>query len=1410
MAAELRLNVALDLAYFRQQLPKLGQAAAGYRLPLQVKFDARQIRLELNKLTGRREFRINLNDTAIKSALDNTKKLQAELVKLQSASKSAVGGTPLATGGISKTKSAGGFDKDEIKKLYEALAIAGVEGFERGTKKTRPQMVATIGAVSRDTISGLLNGLKSGDPQLAAAAKSLGNSLINSFKSVLGIASPSREFKYLGEFAAEGFEIGLTNGLKEAEQSAMARMRAMLAALKGEASKFGPALMMAGGMGGNQKGLREALLMAAGMGGMFTPQTVGQRMFGQARSGIASQYGLSPSATFAGGASGSYSMARQPIQGAALPVRGIFDSTPAPREIAGLLGPAGTAEATKAAAQALRLLEAEARSAARSASVFAEDAIRASQRRGLEVASGQVPLGRGGFAMLPSGGGGGGSGGRGGFGGIGPNFGRDFGRGLVGSSGGGGIIGEIASEFGNATKQVLLFGTAYKALAAITSLPGNIAQATASLQSFRNQLEAVTGGGEIMSNSMKLIEDTVARFNVPVQSAREGFVRLYASMAPAGVDLGTINNLFTGISAAASTFGMSADQVDRMTYALSQMASKGQIMTEELKGQLGDVFPQAVSLFAEAAGFMNDTMDDAAKSEGISNFLGALEDGAFKGEKMKQVLSNVGVGLNEFEKSADKAANSFQNQMNAFNNALTDFYESFEPAAGAFLGEFVTPMIQALGSLGNAVKLALSGDEIQNNDLAAYFRDELFPQLINIKNGLVVAAQQIGQFAQAVAVVLRPLAQLVLGNQQLVAILVRGAVVLGAFRVAAAAVNATGIIPLIRNIIRYNGVFRLFITQTAAGTSGMTALRGAAIQTGMGMRQAAVGVRVLATAIRTALVASAIGIAIVAIGALIEKIMELQAVAAGIERQRGGAGARIRKAAEVGGREAMQQEQQRVQGEIGSRKSSIAILEKLQSGKTISGAERDQLKATGSLPSGLTGGQGGFTAATTQYAGGGGFETKIAGDVGAVLERNKRSLSAFTEGLDKQTQAAIKNAAVVDKRLQDQTKLDLKGLGADLAGEGDGDGGGKGSKTTPAELLDLTKRLNQAKEEGRRIDEITLQYQIDVANANQEQEDKIGRLIRLEEARHRQAEALADLGEEIGKDLAQQNLEAQEQLKREQEGRKEINRLMVEARFAAGAITEKERDRLLFLQGQIDALDQLKQTPGVTPEDITAFQAQQAATPEPGSIAELRKNTKDELDSLTDSTRLLGEAANGIGSAFAKSFTDILTGAQTWKDGLAGMFESVASMFADMVAQMLAKWAALQILNMFNPGGAGAKPPLPGSVGLTAANGAVWQGGFTPFANGGVVNGPTLGLVGEGRFNEAIVPLPNGKSIPVELGGGTGNNVSTNIVVNVNNGQASSQVNGAGGQSLGRELEGAVRSVILKESRPGGIIYNQR
>lgn len=66
---------------------------------------------------------------------------------------------------------------------------------------------------------------------------------------------------------------------------------------------------------------------------------------------------------------------------------------------------------------------------------------------------------------------------------------------------------------------------------------------------------------------------------------------------------------------------------------------------------------------------------------------------------------------------------------------------------------------------------------------------------------------------------------------------------------------------------------------------------------------------------------------------------------------------------------------------------------------------------------------------------------------------------------------------------------------------------------------------------------------------------------------------------------------------------------------------------------------------------------------------------------------------------------------------------------------------------------------------LGFATGGIAPGGFQAFADGGIVTKPTFGLVGEGSMNEAIIPLPDGKSVPVKIQGGGSNNSSNAQVV---------------------------------------------
>jgi len=198
--------------------------------------------------------------------------------------------------------------------------------------------------------------------------------------------------------------------------------------------------------------------------------------------------------------------------------------------------------------------------------------------------------------------------------------------------------------------------------------------------------------------------------------------------------------------------------------------------------------------------------------------------------------------------------------------------------------------------------------------------------------------------------------------------------------------------------------------------------------------------------------------------------------------------------------------------------------------------------------------------------------------------------------------------------------------------------------------------------------------------------------------------------------------------------------------------------------------------------------------------------------------------AGAIGDSFGEAFKGMISGSMTAQQALANLFQSVGNYFADMVAKMIAEWLKAQLIkgfaNLFGSifgGGGGGLGSMDANIAQYAplpagyANGGIAYGGFTAFANGGMVTGPTMGLVGEGRYNEAIVPLPDGKSIPVDLGGATGSQITSNIVVNVSSdGKTSSSGAGSDSAGLGRKLEGAVKQVIVDELRPGGLLAGRR
>jgi hypothetical protein len=126
---------------------------------------------------------------------------------------------------------------------------------------------------------------------------------------------------------------------------------------------------------------------------------------------------------------------------------------------------------------------------------------------------------------------------------------------------------------------------------------------------------------------------------------------------------------------------------------------------------------------------------------------------------------------------------------------------------------------------------------------------------------------------------------------------------------------------------------------------------------------------------------------------------------------------------------------------------------------------------------------------------------------------------------------------------------------------------------------------------------------------------------------------------------------------------------------------------------------------------------------------------------------MISSAAAGIGDAFATSFKGIVDGSMTAQQGLATFFKSVADMFLDMAAQIIAAWIKMAILNtivkIFGAAGGGFAPLDNTAATSFSFNPGAMTGGLTPgglFAEGGFVTGPTNAIIGEGGESEYVIP----------------------------------------------------------------------
>ncbi|MBZ9421636.1 tape measure protein [Escherichia coli] len=197
--------------------------------------------------------------------------------------------------------------------------------------------------------------------------------------------------------------------------------------------------------------------------------------------------------------------------------------------------------------------------------------------------------------------------------------------------------------------------------------------------------------GDQSTQVKKFIQDLTQITGMDTTETQAQFASFGAS-ATTTMGLEGSEELFKNLTGFARLMGRSDEQIQRALTAVSQMASKGQVMAEELKGQLSEALPGATQAFAKALGLTEKQLFDKMKN-GDVKASDALPK--FAKELGSQIDSRGG-----WKAIQDSTQTMLGNLKNTWNNSLTDIFKGSEDG----LQDFTRSLTTLLNSLGGSGK----------------------------------------------------------------------------------------------------------------------------------------------------------------------------------------------------------------------------------------------------------------------------------------------------------------------------------------------------------------------------------------------------------------------------------------------------------------------------------------------------------------------------------------------------------------------------------------------------------------------------------------------------------------------------------------------------------------------------------
>ncbi|EFY0465754.1 phage tail tape measure protein [Shigella flexneri] len=316
-------------------------------------------------------------------------------------------------------------------------------------------------------------------------------------------------------------------------------------------------------------------------------------------------------------------------------------------------------------------------------------------------------------------------------------------------------INNTSDAFNNlASNAIKLSGAFYSVMGALNAYKAIM---NAGLKRDSAQRAAKFVLGDKASEAETFIRGLADKTGLNISEGLSSYAK-FAAGAQGSMSQEQTQELFGNATAMSRLMGLSNDELNGILKAFEQMASKGKIQAEELRGQLGDRMAGAFQLFARSLGMTATELDKAMKDGKIlssdtlpkvAKQMGLMIDKAGGwAEVAKSTQTALGKLANNWDDTMVKIFSGSQDELNGFLSSLSNLLSEMGMSS-SIAGD-------AIGGLIDMLKAGVDDIRIFNNHLEGWILqtkkfyyslddtkrkllDEVGDGFINFVKGLAIA-----------------------------------------------------------------------------------------------------------------------------------------------------------------------------------------------------------------------------------------------------------------------------------------------------------------------------------------------------------------------------------------------------------------------------------------------------------------------------------------------------------------------------------------------------------------------------------------------------------------------------------------------------------------------------------------------